>query len=89
MHEILNVKIYKDGWDKIDIKFEGKIISSIVNNGKDIDFTMTKNDNNIVLKANDIIIKSEIHLFTVDLLVHVSNLSIFQYKNTDVTIADH
>jgi len=76
-HPVQNIKLKPYGWSKLNVIFNNDIISTFINNGQELFFEMTQDNNyNILLEVNKQVIKSERHLFKV-------NLDINTIENSD------
>jgi len=87
-HYIQNVTLNNSGWTSVKILFDNKVIAEYVNKNKELKFEMVgDNSYNIIFKINDNIIKTDRHLFKIDL--DVSNTNDDFYKYEEGLIVDH
>jgi len=73
-HPVQNIKLKPYGWTKLNVIFNNVVISTFINNGQELFFELTKDNNyNILLMANKQVIKKEGQLFKVDLDINTTD----------------
>ena len=88
-HPVQNIKLKPCGWTKLNVIFNNVVISTFINNGQELFFEMTQDNNyNIILIANKQVIKSERQLFKVDLDINTIENSDAFYEYVEGMIYD-
>jgi hypothetical protein len=88
-HPIQNIKLKPHGWSKLNVIFNDVIINMFINNGQELLFEMKQDNNyNIILTANNQVIKKEHQLFKVNLDIHTIDKSDDFYEYVEGYIYD-
>jgi hypothetical protein len=88
-HPVQNIKLRPYGWSKLNVMFNNVILDTFVNNGQELFFEMTSDNNyNTLLKANNQVIKKERQLFKVELNIDTNSDSNDFYEYVEGWIYD-